>query len=179
MLLMTLLSLSLAADPTCTPQRPMASVATRASKYDSTATTVGTAQVKICYGRPMMNGRTVFGSGLVPYGKLWRTGANEPTIIHTTAPIMVAGMRLEAGSYSLYTVPKDGDAWEIIINRSITQWGHEGSYEPVKAQELGRGKAPSSSLSDSVEAFTIVASPTAFTLSWERTKVAIPVGPAN
>ncbi len=179
MLLMTLLSLTLAADPTCTPQRPMASVLTRASKYDSTSTTVGAAQVTICYGRPLMNGRTIFGSSMVPYGKLWRTGANEPTIIHTTAPIMVAGIRLAAGSYSLYTIPKAGDAWEIIINRSITQWGHEGSYEAVSAQELGRGKAPSTSLADPVEMFTIVASPSAFTLSWERTKVVIPVGSAK
>lgn len=179
MFVMTLLALTLAADPACTPQRPVASLATRASKYDSTMAKVGAATVKVCYSRPLMKGRTIFGSEMVPYGKLWRTGANEPTIIHTTAPIMVAGVRLEAGSYSFYTVPQQRAPWEIVLNRSISQWGIEGGYEAVKGQEVGRGKAPSMSMPTPVEMFTITAAPTSLTLSWEKTMVMVPVTAAK
>ncbi len=175
MMMTTLLALTLAADPACVPQRPAASVATRASKYDSTMARVGAATVKVCYSRPLMKGRTIFGSAMVPFGKLWRTGANEPTIIHTTAPIMVAGVRLEAGSYSFYTVPRQGAPWDIVLNRSISQWGIEGGYDAVKAQEVGRGKAPSMSMPTPVEMFTITAAPTSLTLSWEKTMVMVPL----
>ena len=179
MLMLSLLALTLAADPVCTPQRPAASVATRASKYDSTSTKVGTAVVKVCYGRPLVKGRTIFGSELVPYGKLWRTGANEPTIIHTTGPITVAGVRLEAGSYSLYTVPMAGSLWDVVLNRSVSQWGIESAYDGVKAQEVGRGKAPTMPMSPPVEAFTISAAPTSLNLSWEKVMVMIPMAAAK
>ncbi|MBK6495187.1 MAG: DUF2911 domain-containing protein [Gemmatimonadetes bacterium] len=134
--------------------------------------------MKVCYGRPLVKGRTIFGSELVPYGKLWRTGANEPTIIHTTGPITVAGVRLEAGSYSLYTVPMAGASWDVVINRSISQWGIESAYEGVKAQEVGRGKAPTMPM-PLVEALTISAAPTSLNLSWEKVMVMIPMAAAK
>ena len=69
-------------------------------------------------------------------------GANEPTIFYTPVALQVAGIRVPPGVYSLYTVPGKSE-WEVIVNRSITQWGHESRYtDSVKAQEVGRGKAP-------------------------------------
>jgi hypothetical protein len=116
----------------------------------------------------------------VPFSKLWRTGANEPTIIHVAFPAMIAGVQVEPGSYSLYTIPSE-DEWEVIINRSITQWGIERQYtDQVKAQEIGRGKAKSEKLSQHVERLTFrtenVSNRAAdLLLEWEKTAVRIPI----
>src|SRR5690554_1235889 len=112
-------------DLTCVPSGNMP-VAGRQSPYDSVTVQVGGQALRICYGRPSAQGRQIFG-GLVPFGTLWRTGANEPTIVHLPFTAEIAGLRVPPGSYSLYTVPQEGD-WELIINRSTSQWGHPGSY---------------------------------------------------
>lgn len=152
--------------------------AARSSPLDSTSFNVGGHPVKICYGRPSARGRTIFG-GLLPYGKLWRTGANEPTMIHTAVALDVAGIRIEPGSYSLYTIP-DSSEWTIIVNASTSQWGHERYYDDeVRAQEVGRATLPSAPTEDYVETFTIRASEaedgsTVVALAWERTRLDIP-----
>jgi hypothetical protein len=173
--LLTLTTATPVMDPGCTPQRPADQVATRVSKYDSLSTTVGAAKITICYSRPLVNGRTIFGSELVPWDKLWRTGANEPTIIHTTGMIQVAGIMLDAGSYSLYTVPHANGEWDLVINRSITQWGHESTYPSVESQELARAKVRATALPQSVEALTMTFSNGNLLIDWEKTRVAIPV----
>lgn len=161
----------------CQPQRPPAD---RASPYDSVAVPLGDAAAQVCYGRPFARGRTVFGAeGLVRYGQLWRTGANEPTIIHLPVPATIAGIEVEPGSYSLYTVPGESE-WTVIVNRSITQWGHESQYtDPVRALEAGRGTVASSRTEAPVEQFTISARPadggSDLVLEWERTRVVLPV----
>ncbi len=153
--------------------------ATRTSPLDSVRFEVAGAPVKICYGRPSARGRKIMG-GLLPYGELWRTGANEPTMIHTAAALDIAGLRVEPGTYSLYTVPGESE-WELIVNRSISQWGHEGRYsDEVRAQEVGRAKVKSESMDEPVETFTIRALPTegggaTVLLEWERTRVSIPI----
>ncbi|MEJ2238470.1 MAG: DUF2911 domain-containing protein [Gemmatimonadales bacterium] len=155
----------------------------RPSPLDSLSFEVGGETVKVCYGRPSTRGRTMIGGDAVPYGELWRTGANEPTMIHTPLAISVAGVEIEPGTYSLYTVPTDGD-WEIIVNRSITQWGHEGRYtDEIKAQEVGRGTAKSEHTEDHVETFTIRAEPSdggvILFLEWENTRVSVPITSLN
>src|SRR5690349_11479076 len=85
----------------------------RGSPLDSLSFKVGSADVKVCYGRPSAKGRTMIGGEAVPFGKLWRTGANEPTMIHTTGPLTIAGVAVPAGSYSLYTVPGP-KTWSVI-----------------------------------------------------------------
>jgi hypothetical protein len=160
-----------------TKQLPLA---TRKSPLDSVSFTVGSSEVRVCYGRPSLRGRKMVGGEAVPYAKIWRTGANEPTMIHTTGPIAVAGIRIPAGSYSLYTVPGPKE-WDVIVNRSITQWGEESNYtDAVKAQEVGRAKVKAESLSALVETFTIRPEPAsgdahALVLEWEKTRVRIPV----
>ncbi len=151
----------------------------RRSPIDSLSFTVKANPVKICYSRPSARGRTMLG-GRLPYGQLWRTGANEPTMFHTSTALAIAGIRVPAGSYSLYTVPGESE-WQIIVNRSITQWGHERYYTgEVEAEEVGRVTVKSSQTEDHVETFTISSTPTAegnalLILEWERTRVEMPV----
>jgi Protein of unknown function (DUF2911) len=155
-------------------------LATRKSPLDSVSFTVGTAQVKLCYGRPSLRGRNMLGGDAVPFGKLWRTGANEPTMIHTTGPLTIAGVAVPAGSYSIYTIPGKTE-WQVIVNRSITQWGHESQYtEQVKAQEVGHGMAAPSALASPVETLTFRTEPGTggtvnLVLEWEKTRLTIPL----
>ncbi len=164
-------------DPACVTSASAGSLAKRASPLDSVSFLLGGTQVKICYSRPSARGRTMIGGKSVPLGKLWRTGANEPTMLHTSGPISVAGVKLEAGTYSIYTVP-DKNQWTIVLNRSTSQWGDEGSYsEHIKKEEVGRGTAPATELPNHVEQFTIRAEPKGgwgtLVLEWENTRVAI------
>ena len=160
-----------------TKQLPLA---TRKSPLDSVAFTVGGTEVKVCYGRPSLRGRKMVGAEAVSFGRIWRTGANEPTMIHTTGPLVVAGIKIPAGSYSLYTVP-GATTWEVIVNRSITQWGEESNYtDAVKAQEVGRGKVRVETVSAPIETFTIRPAPASgdaklLVLEWEKTRVGIPI----
>jgi hypothetical protein len=159
-------------------------LATRKSPLDSLSFTVGTAQVQLCYGRPSAGGRTMLGGQNIPFGKIWRTGANEPTMIHTTGPITIAGVAVPAGSYSIYTIP-DPKQWHVIVNRSITQWGHESQYtEQVKAQEVGHGFASASAIAAPVETLAFKTEPGSggtvnLLLEWEKTRVTIPVAPGK
>lgn len=168
------------ASPACvtmnTDRMPLAE---RRSPLDSLSFQVGDGVVKICYSRPSARGRTMIGGSAVPFGRLWRTGANEPTMIHTTVPVNVAGVALAPGSYSLYTVPGESE-WEIVLNRATSQWGHESRYtDEVKAQEVGRGKAMSSALDEHAEMLTLRSESsdmgTVVLLEWETTRVTIPV----
>jgi hypothetical protein len=154
----------------------------RLSPLDSLTFSVDGRPVKLCYGRPSARSRTMIGGRHVPYGRLWRTGANEPTMIHATVPISVAGIEISAGSYSLYTVPGE-DEWHVILNRSITQWGHIARYTSrVKAQEVGRATVPSETLPEHIETLTFrmtsgPATRSFLLLEWERTRVRIPIAP--
>ena len=141
----------------CTPA-PQVPVPGRASPYDSVAVPIGADTALLCYGRPSMKGRTIFG-GLIPFGQLWRTGANEPTLLHRPVAATIAGMPVEAGSYSIYTMPGEKE-WTIIVNRSTSQWGIESQYTPeIAAQEVGRATVPAAPTSAPVEQFTIRAMP--------------------
>lgn len=162
----------------CSPS-PNMPVEGRASPYDSVSLMIGGERALVCYGRPSMRGRTIFG-GLVPYGELWRTGANEPTIIHLPVAASIAGIDVEPGSYSLYTIPGE-EEWTIIVNASTDQWGIENQYtEEIRAQEVGRGTVPSEEIPSAVETFVIRAEPSGenavdLVLEWENTRVRVPV----
>jgi hypothetical protein len=187
---LTLLTLASApvpvvADSACPVLRPNdVPVKGRQSPLDSLSFTAANQTVKVCYGRPSARARTMIGGQGVPYGKLWRTGANEPTVIFTPVALEIAGVRVEPGKYSLYTVPGKTE-WEVIVNSSTSQWGHENAYtDEVRAKEVGRGKAPTEKLTAPVETFTITAEPVSgdvqrLVLAWEKTKVAVPVKPAS
>ena len=173
------------ADSACPVQMPdKVPVAGRQSPLDSLTFTAGGQTVKLCYGRPSARGRTMIGGEAVPFGKLWRTGANEPTVIFTPVALDIAGVKVGPGKYSIYSVPNEKE-WVIIVNRSTSQWGHESTYtKEVEAQEVGRGKAPAQKLSKPVDTFTIVPHPAPgevqhLYLDWESTRVVVSVKAAG
>jgi hypothetical protein len=81
----------------------------------------GAVNINISYGSPAVKGRKVWGE-LVPYGKVWRTGANDATVIELSADVKVEGQPLAKGSYSLFTIPEESE-WTIIFNKKPKQWG--------------------------------------------------------
>ncbi len=153
--------------------------ATRPSPLDSVMFSVGGTSAKVCYGRPSAKGRTMIGGTAVPYDKIWRTGANEPTMIHTSGRLSIAGIEIGPGSYSVYTVPGE-DGWQIVLNRSTTQRGNERFYSgDVAAQEIGRADVESRRTSSHVESFTMRTEGSGdmitLILEWENTLVTIPI----
>lgn len=182
-----------AAELACEPSERM-DVAGRTSPYDSVSIDVGEGTAKVCYGRPALKGRTMIGGEAVPFDTLWRTGANEPTIIHLSVPARIAGLDVEAGSYSLYTIPREGTEWTLIVNRATSQWGHESTYtDEVRAQEVGRTDVRAEDLESEVEQLTIRpvdngaaeedatggAGAQGLLLEWQNTRLHIPITPAG
>jgi hypothetical protein len=90
-------------------------------------------KIDVFYNRPFKKGREIFG-GLVPYGKVWRTGANEATTFETKTPLRVKGKLLKAGKYSLWTIPNE-HSWSIIFNAEYGQWGVNPAGEPNRNPE--------------------------------------------
>lgn len=136
---------------------------------------LGLANVSINYSRPAMKGRAIFGN-LVPFDKVWRTGANKITSITFDAPIKINGAELKAGSYGIYTVPGK-ESWKIIINRDADQWG---AYEYDKLQDVISFEVQPLELDYLQEYLTIEF--TEFTptkayvmISWEKTGVKFPI----
>ncbi len=89
--------------------------------------------LSVKYSRPYKNDRKIFG-GLVPYGEVWRTGANEATVFSTTKDITFGGIELSAGEYSLWTIPNE-KVWTVILNSETGQWGVNMSAEANRAEE--------------------------------------------
>ena len=134
---------------------------------------------RVCYGAPSLRGRTMIGGAAVPFGQLWRTGANEPTTLHTEVPLTLGGVALEPGSYAIYTVP-GAESWNVVVNRSTRQWGLESEYtDAVARQELGRFAVIPETLTTPVEQMRIVAEPagveTDLLLEWQTTRIRIPL----
>ena len=99
----------------------------RTSPNASISQTIGVTKVTISYGRPGVKGRKIWGE-LVPYGEVWRTGANEATAISLTRNVTIEGQELPAGTYALFTIPNE-DEWTIIFNKNPKQWG-AFDYDP-------------------------------------------------
>lgn len=130
--------------------------------------------VKITYSQPQKNNRVIFG-GLVPYGKVWRTGANEATEITTIRDILFKDIVLKAGTYSLFTIPEQ-DKWTIIINSDVGMWGAY-NYNPKK--DLWRFEVPVQLSEKNYEPFTILFDQrnevADLLMMWDNVKVSIPV----
>jgi hypothetical protein len=134
---------------------------------------VAGARISVAYGRPAARGRVVMGN-LVPYGEVWRTGANEETVLTVGQPIQLGTLRLEAGTYSLFTVPGPQD-WELIVSRQTGQGGL--GYDP--AHDVGRVRMQQRALDQPVERFTIGIREElergTLTMSWEHVEVSVPI----
>ena len=101
------------------------------------------------YSAPSVRGRTIFG-GLVPYGEVWRTGANAATTLKTSGALQIGGLNVPAGTYTLYSLPT-ADGWKLIVNKQTGQWGTV--YD--KAQDLGRVDMSAGSTAVPVETMVI------------------------
>ncbi|MCI0750378.1 MAG: DUF2911 domain-containing protein [Flammeovirgaceae bacterium] len=132
--------------------------------------TVAGAKVKIVYCQPSARGRKIMGD-LVPFGQVWRTGANEATTIQFDKDVKVEGKSLAAGTYSLFTVPGETE-WTIIINKESNQWG---AFKYKESEDVFRVKVPSSKTKEFVETFTISVDGDNINLSWENTAVSFKV----
>lgn len=136
---------------------------------------VGLAKMELDYGQPSANGRSIFGA-LIPYDRLWRTGANSSTKITFDQAVQLAGNTIPKGTYGLYTIPHKTE-WTIIIHKNATLWG-AGNYK--QEEDLIRFNIPVTPLKDKVETLNIYAE--AFNanggnlvITWENTKVVIPI----
>ena len=124
---------------------------TRPSPAASASCDLGAGKtIKTDYSSPRMKGRKIYG-GLVPFGEVWRTGANEATTFVTSAEVNVGGKTVPAGSYTIFTVPNP-DKWTLIVNKKTGEWGIPYKYE---SDELARVDMMVSKLPSPVEDFTI------------------------
>ena len=142
-----------------------------ASSSQTVTQALGIKTVTLTYQRPNVNGRVVFG-GLVPYGQVWRTGANNIPNITFEEDVHIEGHSVPAGTYGLFTVPNKNE-WTIILSKNPKQWG---AYQYKETDDLLRFNVKPQALAKKVETFTIdfenvTTKSTVITLAWENTKV--------
>lgn len=135
---------------------------------------VGLTDVSIDYSRPSMKGRTIFGD-LVPFGKLWRTGANSNTTISFSDDVIIDGKTLKKGKYALYTTPK-ADSWDVIFYSDTDNWGTPEEWDETKVAL--KTSAKPETLSRTVESFTLAINNldnnyAHLEISWEKTLVPV------
>ena len=134
----------------------------------------GGKSITVDYSSPRAKGRKIFG-GLVPYGEVWRTGADEATTFVTTADLMVGGTHVPAGNYTIFTVPNK-DKWTLIINKKTGEWGIPYKYE---SDELARVDMKVSAAPATVENFIIAfdkaASGCTLRMEWENTRATVDI----
>jgi hypothetical protein len=128
--------------------------------------------MKVTYGQPSKRDREIFGS-LVPYGQVWRTGANEATEITFAKDVKFAGTDLKAGTYVLFSIPNK-DKWTIILNSKLGQWGAY-DYDKVKDKDVLKSDVVVTPLKASVEKLTYAFDEKGLTISWDMTSVVIPI----
>jgi DUF2911 family protein len=143
------------------------------SQHATITQRVGLTDVSVEYSRPDKRDREIFG-GLVPYGQVWRTGANSPTKIRFSEPVKIEGKEVPAGEYAFYTIPKENE-WTVILSKNLKLWGAYG-YKP-DADEL-RVQVKPVALPKSVETFTIGFDDlkddrVTISLEWDKTRVPV------
>ena len=146
-----------------------------ASKYSEVHQTIGFTEIGIEYSRPNINGRTIFGT-MLPYGSVWRTGANANTKIELSEDVFFGNKRVKKGKYALYTIP-ELDQWTIILNADTTLWGHYGYKDSL---DVVRFKVSPLRNSHFVESFSISFQNLSqkggmLVLEWDTLKVPIPI----
>jgi len=129
--------------------------------------------IKVFYSRPQLKGRTV-GTDLAPFGKLWRTGANDATQIQFLSDMKFGGKTIKTGAYSLFTIPGEKE-WTVIISSDVDNWATRGYKE---SNEVARVTVPVTTGEESLEAFSIAFEATEkgakMHLGWDKVRVAVP-----
>jgi len=164
-----LVLLTCSAAPLLTAQPP------RKSPHETVEFVLAGKKISITYGRPYKKGRQIFG-GLEPFGKVWRTGADEATTITLGGDAMLGPLHVVAGAYSLFTIPEEGK-WTIIVNKTVKQWG---AFKYEQAQDYGRAEMKVAKAPRTVEQFTIAlekkdAGSGTLKLMWDDTVASIPI----
>lgn len=147
--------------------------ADRKSKNGRTDGMIGGVTVTVEYGRPNVNGRTIWGE-LVPFGGVWRTGADEASTITFDQGVRVQGTELAAGTYGLFTIPGK-DEWTVIFNNVAEQWGAFGYDEGQDAQRVNAKPEAA----EHVESMEFVIEGSSVVLRWEKLAVAFEVEGAS
>jgi len=111
---------------------------------------VGLTDIEVVYSRPGVKNRTIFG-GIVPYGQVWRTGANQATTISFSTPVKLEGVDIPAGKYALFTIPGENE-WTVIVSKNAAQWG---SFQYNEKDDVTRFQVKPVTLAESIETFTI------------------------
>lgn len=130
--------------------------------------------IKVIYSRPSAKGRAIFGE-LIPFGEVWRVGANENTEIKFYKPATINGVAIPAGTYSLFAIPEK-DKWTVIINKEVDLWG---AYAYDSGKDLVKIVVPVKPISTPVEAlsiaFTTQGAVTNLVIGWDKTMVEVPI----
>lgn len=147
-----------------------------ASPTEELITQVGLTIFELDYSRPSVKGRTIFGA-LVPYDAIWRTGANASTLLRFDKAIKIADQRIEAGTYALFSIPKEEEKWTVILNSDTTLWGADGYDE---SKDIVRFESKSHYLSERVESMefrwmNITDVSVDLALEWENVRVKLPI----
>jgi hypothetical protein len=134
--------------------------------------TVNGKTITIEYSQPAVKGRDVWAGDLAPYGKVWRTGANEATTFTVDKDVMVEGKALPAGTYGLFTIPGEKE-WTIIFNKNAKQWG---AFKYQEADDALRVTVPAKKAKSMTEKFTIDVQPKGtVAMMWADAEVAFQV----
>jgi Protein of unknown function (DUF2911) len=161
-----------AAPTSAIPERK--SDADRKSKNGHLVHRIGEVNVDVRFGRPEARGRTLFGD-VVPYGVVWRTGADEATTFSVDKDVLVNGQRLPAGVYALLAIPNQSGPWTVIFNKVAAQWG-AFSYDAAQdALRVDATPAPA----EAVEAMDIQGTPDGITLRWGTVSLPVTIAPAG
>jgi hypothetical protein len=155
---------------------PLMAQPKKLSPHETTSAVIDGNRVTLVYGRPYTKDprtgepRKIWG-GLVPYGKVWRTGADEATLLITQKPIVMGGTTIPAGAYTLFTLPAEDGSAKLIVNKQIGQWGLQ--YD--QSQDLARIDLKKDALEKPVDQFTMaVVKPGELRMMWENTQYSVP-----
>jgi len=144
------------------------------SPHVRTEWTIDGANISIEYGRPYTKGRTIF-PDIHKYGEVWRTGADEATVLTTDKTLTFGSVVVPPGKYSVWTVPGEKE-WQLVINKDIPKWGT--MYKSVAASDLGRTPMKTEKVTSPVEQFTISVNDTpeggVLQLEWENVRASAP-----
>jgi hypothetical protein len=150
----------------------------RASPHEEVSATVGGKKITIAYGRPFKKGRDIFGA-LVPWGQVWRTGADEATTLTTDGDVTIGDLKVPKGSYALFTIPGQKE-WQLIVNKTAKQWG---AYSYNAKDDLGKTALKVAAAPAPVEQLTISIEPAAggkkgtLKIAWDKTVASVGITP--
>jgi len=146
----------------------------RVSPHETTEFSLNGKKITVTYGRPYMKGRKIVGA-LVPYDQVWRTGADEATVLTTEADLMIGNLAVPKGSYAVFTLPSES-GWKLIVNKVDKQFG---AFDYNEKQDLGRVDMKVGKTSAPVEQFTITlakaGSGGVMKLEWENTSASVDI----